>query len=73
MEKDRNYSLGAYARTAEGGVTVKGNSYRKLYRIDRFARRFYCKHARLGQLRMDKKAAKRKARRIYGVSEISAH
>ena len=44
-------------------VTMKGNAYRKLYRIDRFARRFYCKHARLGQLRMDKRAARKRARR----------
>ena len=42
---------------------MKGNTYRKLYSIDEFARRFYCDHARLNQLRTDKKAAKRKARR----------
>lgn len=43
---------------------MKGNSYRKLFGIDRFARRYYCDHARLNQLRSDKKQAKRKARRI---------
>ena len=42
---------------------MKGNAYRKLYRIDRFARRWYCQHARLNQLRADKKAARRKTRR----------
>lgn len=42
---------------------MKGNSHKKIYRIDRFARRYYCKHARLGQLRMDKRNARKKARR----------
>ena len=42
---------------------MKGNGYRKLYNIDCFARRHYCKHARLGQLRMDKHAAKKAARK----------
>ena len=42
---------------------MKNNSYRKLYRIDRFARKYYCQHARLNQLRSDKRIAKRKARR----------
>jgi len=41
---------------------LKGNWYRKLYGIDRFARRWYCDHARLNQLRADKKAAKKAAR-----------
>lgn len=41
----------------------KGNDYRKLFRIDRFARRWYCDHARLNQLRSDKREAKRKVRR----------
>lgn len=42
---------------------MKNNSHKKLYYIDRFARNFYCQHARLNQLRVDKKLAKRKARR----------
>lgn len=41
----------------------KGNDYRKLFRIDRFARHWYCDHARLNQLRSDKREAKRKVRR----------
>lgn len=41
----------------------KGNDYRKIFSIDRFARRFYCQHARLNQLRSDKREAKRKLRR----------
>lgn len=41
----------------------KGNFYRKLYKMDKFARRYYCDHARLNQLRADKKAAKRVVRR----------
>lgn len=43
---------------------MKDNSYRKEYNIDRFARRYYCDHARLNQLREDKKQATRKVRRI---------
>ena len=40
----------------------KGNHYRKLFDIDRFARHWYCQHARLNQLRREKRAAKRLAR-----------
>jgi hypothetical protein len=42
---------------------MKSNVYRKLFRIDRFARKYYCPHARLNQLRSDKRRAKRIARR----------
>ena len=41
----------------------KGNEYRKIFSIDRFARHWYCQHARLNQLRSDKREAKRKLRR----------
>lgn len=41
----------------------KGNEYRKLFSIDGFARYMYCQHARLNQLRSDKRDAKRKLRR----------
>ena len=40
----------------------KGNDYRKIFSIDRFARHWYCQHARLNQLRSDKREAKRKLR-----------
>ena len=42
---------------------MKGNSYRKDYSEDKFARAFYCQHARLNQLRSDKKQSRRKTRR----------
>ena len=42
---------------------MKNNDYRKEFGIDKFARKYYCKHARLNQLRSDKKQAKRKSRR----------
>ena len=42
---------------------MKGNSYRKDYSEDKFARAFYCQHARLNQLRSDKKQGRRKTRR----------
>ena len=35
----------------------------KDYKEDKFARHFYCDHARLNQLREDKKRSKRKTRR----------
>lgn len=41
---------------------MKNNDYRKEFGIDEFARKYYCKHARLNQLRSDKKQAKRKSR-----------
>lgn len=41
----------------------KGNEFHKLFSIDEFVRRFYCEHARLNQLRSDKKQSKRKVRR----------
>lgn len=42
---------------------MKGNEHKKLYRIDRFARYWYCQHARLNELRADKRAAKKAARK----------
>ena len=42
---------------------MKGNSHKKDYQEDKFARHCYCQHARLNQLRADKKASKRKTRR----------
>lgn len=45
-------------------LKMKSNVHKKQYNIDKFARKFYCEHARLNQLRKDKKAAKRKSRRI---------
>ena len=41
---------------------MKGNLHKKDYAEDKFARKFYCDHARLNQLRADKKASKRKTR-----------
>ena len=34
---------------------MKNNLYKRDYPEDKFARKFYCTHARLGQLRNDKK------------------
>ena len=42
---------------------MKGNAHKKDYSEDKFARHFYRQHARLNQLRADKKASKRKTRR----------
>jgi hypothetical protein len=41
----------------------KNNEHKKDYSEDKFARAFYCQHARLNQVRQDKKASKRKTRR----------
>lgn len=49
----------------------KGNGYRRLYWIDRFARKFYCTHARLNALRSDKRRSKRLVRRT-GKAECAA-
>lgn len=37
-------------------------SYKRLCYMDRFARDYYCKHARLGQLRLDKRRARKAVR-----------
>ena len=42
---------------------MKGNSHKKRTFIDRFARNYYCQHARLNHLRADKKLATRQERR----------
>ena len=44
-------------------IMAKSNRHKKDYREDKFARTFYCQHARLNQVRSDKKQSKRKTRR----------
>lgn len=44
---------------------MKTNEHKKLTFEDKFARNWYCQHARLNQLRADKKYNKKKLRRIY--------
>lgn len=44
---------------------MKGNIHKKLTREDKFARKFYCDHARLNHLRADKKNCVRQLRRQY--------
>lgn len=34
---------------------MKGNIHKKTHREDKFARRYFCKHARMGWLREDKR------------------
>jgi len=41
---------------------MKNNDHKKRTFIDRFARHYYCQHARLGTLRMDKHVAIKKER-----------
>ena len=41
---------------------MKNNLHKKRTFIDRFARKFYCQHARLNSLRSDKKLAKKQER-----------
>ena len=42
---------------------TKSNEHKKDFREDKFARAYYCQHARLNQLRADKKQGRRKTRR----------
>ena len=42
---------------------MANNIHKKDYREDKFARRYFCDHARLNQVREDKKQSKRKTRR----------
>lgn len=39
------------------------NNHKKDFQEDKFARHYYCKHARLNQLRSDKKRSERATRR----------
>ena len=41
---------------------MKNNLYKRDYQEDKFARKYYCTHARLSQLRNDKKQSRRKTR-----------
>lgn len=41
---------------------MKNNLHKKITKEDKFARHFYCKHARLNSIREDKKRQKRKMR-----------
>lgn len=38
---------------------MKSNNHKKMFREDKFGRRYYCKHARLGLVRIDKKLGKK--------------
>lgn len=40
----------------------KSNNHKKIYREDKFARHFFCQHARLNYLRNDKQIGKKKTR-----------
>jgi hypothetical protein len=46
-----------------GKEMSKSNEHKKDFREDKFARAYYCQHARLNQLREDKKQSRRKTRR----------
>lgn len=43
---------------------MKSNIHKKVYSEDKFARHYYCTHARLGQLRSDKRESRRMNRRL---------
>lgn len=43
---------------------MKSNLHKKITYEDKFARKFYCQHARLNQIRTDKKAGRKKLRRL---------
>ena len=44
---------------------MANNIHKKDYQEDKFGRRHYCQHARLNQVREDKKRAERKTRRKH--------
>lgn len=43
---------------------MKGNLHKRISMEDKFARKYYCQHARLNLLRMEKRKNKKTARRI---------
>ena len=48
---------------------MKGNQYRKLHPMSKFAKKNYCQHAKRNQIRDDKRQLRRAVRR-NGKSEI---
>lgn len=48
---------------------MKGNQYRKLHPMDRFAKKFYCQNAKRNQIRDDKHYLRKIVRRV-GKKEI---
>ena len=48
---------------------MKDNSYKKMYPMDKFAKRYYCKHAKRNQIRSDKAILKSKVR-VHAKEEI---
>lgn len=55
-----------YSYTVRGEVnTMRRNAYKKETFEDKFARRYYCEHARLNSIRSDKKEQHKKFRRDF--------
>ena len=50
---------------------MKNNSYKRDYPEDKFARKYYCTHARLGQLRNDKKHILNSPLNLTYISDIA--
>lgn len=48
---------------------MKGNQYRKLHPMSKFAKKYYCQHAKRNRIRDDKKRL-RKAVRLAGKKEM---
>ncbi len=48
---------------------MKGNQYRKLHPMDKFAKKFYCQNAKRNQIRDDKHYLRKIVRRV-GKKEI---
>ena len=57
-----NYPEMWYTNYGKGDEVMKNNDYRKEFGMDHFARKYYCTHARLNQVRSDKKQSKKKVR-----------
>lgn len=43
---------------------MKSNIHKKLTKEDKFARKYYCQHARLNSIRIDKKSQSKRNRKI---------
>lgn len=49
---------------------MKGNQYRRLHPMDKFAKKYFCKKAKLNQIRDDKRYLRKLVRRM-GKKKIS--
>lgn len=54
-----------HRKTNSKVINMKSNIHKKITFEDKFARKYFCKHARLNSIRQDKKEQHKKFRRLF--------